>query len=60
VSGLGELQGPGGGEGLGPIPSFSFKAGDRIEVKLANMMEVSRYLVESDFFASEVSDSVRE
>jgi len=34
--GAGE-QVPGGGEGLGPIPSFSFRAGERIDVKVANI-----------------------
>ena len=33
-------QVPGGGEGFGPIPSFSFSAGDRMEVKLANIVFV--------------------
>jgi len=37
--GAGE-QVPGGGDGFGPIPSFSFRAGERIEVKLANMAKV--------------------
>jgi len=32
-----EEQVPGGGEGLGPIPSFSLRAGERMEVKVANI-----------------------
>ena len=41
VTGLGVLEAGAGTEGLGPSPSFSLMAGERIEVKEENMVNSS-------------------
>ena len=44
VTGLGVLEAGAGTEGLGPRPSFSLMAGERIDVKEANIMHFNDQL----------------